>query len=72
MMPNGQDISGIESGPNNHNNFQGDPNFNRMWQSGLFFFLFIPFCHVMRFYFCQTFLDVIMPCPSGFKMQNYK
>lgn len=32
MMPNGQDISGIESGPNNHNNFQGDPNFNRMWQ----------------------------------------
>uniref|UniRef100_A0A8V0XCL4 PNN interacting serine and arginine rich protein n=1 Tax=Gallus gallus TaxID=9031 RepID=A0A8V0XCL4_CHICK len=32
MMPNGQDISGIESGSNNHNNFQGDPNFNRMWQ----------------------------------------
>ncbi|XP_073192941.1 arginine/serine-rich protein PNISR isoform X4 [Lepidochelys kempii] len=32
MMPNGQDISGIEPGPNNHGNFQGDPNFNRMWQ----------------------------------------
>lgn len=43
MMPNGQDISGIESGPNNHNNFQGDPNFNRMWQPGLFSFPFIPF-----------------------------
>ncbi|KYO40044.1 arginine/serine-rich protein PNISR [Alligator mississippiensis] len=32
MMPNGQEISGVESGANNHNNFQGDPNFNRMWQ----------------------------------------
>lgn len=36
MMPNGQEISGVESGANNHNNFQGDPNFNRMWQPGLF------------------------------------
>ncbi|ELV09698.1 Ubiquitin carboxyl-terminal hydrolase 45 [Tupaia chinensis] len=32
MMPNGQDISTMESGPNNHGNFQGDSNFNRMWQ----------------------------------------
>ena len=72
MMPNGQDISGIESGPNNHNNFQGDPNFNRMWQPGLFSSPFIPFFHVMKFYFCQTFLGVNMPCPSGFKVQNYQ
>ena len=32
MMPNGQDMSTMESGPNNHGNFQGDSNFNRMWQ----------------------------------------
>lgn len=32
MMPNGQDMSSMESGPNNHGNFQGDSNFNRMWQ----------------------------------------
>lgn len=34
MMPNGQDlppVPQIEPVPNNHN-FQGDPNFNRMWQ----------------------------------------
>lgn len=70
MMPNGQDISGIESGPNNHNNFQGDPNFNRMWQPGLFPFLCISFFHVSSFYSCQTFFGVNMPCPSGFKMQS--
>ncbi|XP_054425729.1 arginine/serine-rich protein PNISR isoform X3 [Pteronotus mesoamericanus] len=34
MMPNGQDMSAMESGPNNHGNFQGDSNFNRMWQPG--------------------------------------
>ncbi|XP_023373988.1 arginine/serine-rich protein PNISR isoform X3 [Otolemur garnettii] len=34
MMPNGQDMSTMESGPNNHGNFQGDSNFNRMWQPG--------------------------------------
>ncbi|XP_044283366.1 arginine/serine-rich protein PNISR isoform X1 [Varanus komodoensis] len=32
MMPNGQEMTGMEPGPNNHGNFQGDPNFNRMWQ----------------------------------------
>ncbi|XP_019686561.1 arginine/serine-rich protein PNISR isoform X2 [Prionailurus viverrinus] len=32
MMPNGQDMSTMESGPNNHGSFQGDSNFNRMWQ----------------------------------------
>ncbi|XP_023615543.1 arginine/serine-rich protein PNISR isoform X4 [Myotis lucifugus] len=32
MMPNGQDMPTMESGPNNHGNFQGDSNFNRMWQ----------------------------------------
>lgn len=37
MMPNGQDMSAMESGPNNHGNFQGDSNFNRMWQPGLLF-----------------------------------
>lgn len=37
MMPNGQDMSTMESGPNNHGNFQGDSNFNRMWQPGLLF-----------------------------------
>lgn len=36
MMPNGQEMSGMEPGPNNHGNFQGDPNFNRMWQPGRF------------------------------------
>lgn len=72
MMPNGQDISGIESGPNNHNNFQGDPNFNRMWQPGLFSFPFIPFLSVIRFYFFQTFLGMSTFRPSGFKMQNYQ
>lgn len=35
MMPNGQDMPTMESGPNNHGNFQGDSNFNRMWQPGL-------------------------------------
>ncbi|XP_021481966.1 arginine/serine-rich protein PNISR isoform X2 [Meriones unguiculatus] len=34
MMPNGQDMSTMESGPNNHGNFQGDSNFSRMWQPG--------------------------------------
>lgn len=37
MMPNGQDMPTMESGPNNHGNFQGDSNFNRMWQPGLLF-----------------------------------
>lgn len=64
MMPNGQDISGIESGPNNHNNFQGDPNFNRMWQPGLFPFLFITFfpCFFILFlsdiYWCEHALSL--------------
>lgn len=35
MQPNGQDIPGLEpTAHNNHGNFQGDPNFNRMWQPG--------------------------------------
>nr|AAI35123.1 LOC447970 protein [Xenopus tropicalis] len=32
IMPNGQDLPPMEPGPNNHGSFQGDPNFNRMWQ----------------------------------------
>ncbi|XP_076136313.1 arginine/serine-rich protein PNISR isoform X5 [Alosa pseudoharengus] len=33
MQPNGQDIPGLEpAAHNNHGSFQGDPNFNRMWQ----------------------------------------
>uniref|UniRef100_A0A2D4GQN7 Arginine/serine-rich protein PNISR n=1 Tax=Micrurus corallinus TaxID=54390 RepID=A0A2D4GQN7_MICCO len=32
MIPNGQEMTGMEPGPNNHGNFQNDPNFNRMWQ----------------------------------------
>uniref|UniRef100_A0A2D4IIV2 PNN-interacting serine/arginine-rich protein n=1 Tax=Micrurus lemniscatus lemniscatus TaxID=129467 RepID=A0A2D4IIV2_MICLE len=32
MIPNGQEMTGMEPGPNNHANFQNDPNFNRMWQ----------------------------------------
>lgn len=35
MMPNGQEMTGMEPGPNNHGNFQNDPNFNRMWQPGM-------------------------------------
>lgn len=54
MMPNGQDISGIESGPNNHNNFQGDPNFNRMWQPGL---SSLPFLH---FYFFLIYNEILI------------
>ena len=41
MMPNGQDMSAMESGPNNHGNFQGDSNFNRMWQPGLLFTFYL-------------------------------
>ena len=46
MMPNGQDMSTMESGPNNHGNFQGDSNFNRMWQPGLLF-MFSKFLNVL-------------------------
>ncbi|XP_039599282.1 arginine/serine-rich protein PNISR-like [Polypterus senegalus] len=37
MQPNGQEMPGLDPGPNNHGNFQGDPNFNRIWQPGMFF-----------------------------------
>ncbi|XP_059939172.1 arginine/serine-rich protein PNISR-like [Mesoplodon densirostris] len=33
-MPSGRGMSTMESGPNHHGNFQGDSNFNRMWQPG--------------------------------------
>lgn len=51
MMPNGQEMAGMEPGPNNHGNFQGDPNFNRMWQPGAF----------LHF---SAFGVLTLPCPS--------
>uniref|UniRef100_A0A8C4RPF3 Arginine/serine-rich protein PNISR n=1 Tax=Erpetoichthys calabaricus TaxID=27687 RepID=A0A8C4RPF3_ERPCA len=32
IQPNGQEMPGLDPGPNNHGNFQSDPNFNRIWQ----------------------------------------
>ncbi|RXM30279.1 Ubiquitin carboxyl-terminal hydrolase 45 [Acipenser ruthenus] len=32
MQTNGQENQGLDTGPNNHGNFQGDPNFSSMWQ----------------------------------------
>ncbi|XP_067840876.1 arginine/serine-rich protein PNISR isoform X2 [Heptranchias perlo] len=32
MIPNGQAVHGIENSQDNHGNFPGDPNFNRMWE----------------------------------------
>ncbi|XP_042188922.1 arginine/serine-rich protein PNISR isoform X2 [Callorhinchus milii] len=32
IIPNGQAVHAIENAPDNHANFPGDPNFNRMWE----------------------------------------
>lgn len=56
MIPNGQDlpppVPQMEPVPNNHN-FQGDPNFNRMWQPGTF---------LTRICLCVPTLKVVFLC----------
>ncbi|XP_048452709.1 arginine/serine-rich protein PNISR-like [Rhincodon typus] len=34
IIPNGQAVHNIENNQDNHGNFPGDPNFNRMWEQG--------------------------------------